>query len=47
MRAAGARPPGDQQVGYYLTAAAALTGLGLLLIRETKSTDLVDSAPAL
>ncbi len=32
-------------VGYYLTAAAVLTGVGLLLIRETRSTDLVDSAP--
>jgi metabolite-proton symporter len=32
-------------VGYYLTTAAALTGLGLLLIRETKSTDLVDPLP--
>jgi len=29
-------------VGYYLTAAAALTCLGLLLIKETQSTDLVD-----
>jgi metabolite-proton symporter len=29
-------------VGYYLTAAAALTGLGLLLIRETKNTGLID-----
>jgi metabolite-proton symporter len=29
-------------VGYYLTAAAVLTGLGLLLIRETKNTDLID-----
>ncbi len=34
-------------VGYYLTAAAVLTGVGLLLIRETRSTDLVDSAPEL
>ncbi len=32
-------------VGYYLTAAAALTGVGLMLVRETKSTDLVDSPP--
>jgi MFS family permease len=32
-------------VGYYLTAAAVLTGLGLLLIRETKNTDLLDSHP--
>jgi MFS family permease len=30
-------------VGYYLTASAALTGLGLLLIRETKSTDLTET----
>jgi metabolite-proton symporter len=34
-------------VGYYLTAAATLTGLGLLLIRETKSTDLIDPPPEL
>lgn len=34
-------------VGYYLTAAAVLTGLGLLLIRETRTTDLVDSIPEL
>jgi metabolite-proton symporter len=27
-------------VGYYLTGAAAVTGVGLLLVRETKSTDL-------
>jgi metabolite-proton symporter len=32
-------------VGYYLTAAAALTGVGLLLIRETQDTDLVDPTP--
>ena len=29
-------------VGYYLTVAAAITGIGLLLIRETKDTDLID-----
>ncbi len=29
-------------VGYYLTAAALLTGLGSLLIRETRGTDWVD-----
>jgi metabolite-proton symporter len=34
-------------VGYYLTAAAALTCIGLLLIRETQRTDLVDSLPDL
>ncbi len=28
-------------VGYYLTAAAVLTGIGLLLVRETRSADLV------
>jgi len=32
-------------VGYYLTAAAALTGVGLLMIRETQVTDLVDPTP--
>ena len=32
-------------VGYYLTTAALLTGLGLLLIRETQSTQLIDSVP--
>jgi metabolite-proton symporter len=36
---------GLQWVGYYLTAAAAFTLLGLHLIRETQSTDLVDSLP--
>jgi metabolite-proton symporter len=34
-------------VGYYLTTAAVLTGLGLLLIRETQDTDLIDSSPEL
>ena len=34
-------------VGYYLTAAAALTGVGLLMTRETQDTDLVDPAPEL
>lgn len=32
-------------VGYYLTAAALLTCVGLFLIRETQRTDLVDSPP--
>jgi metabolite-proton symporter len=32
-------------VGYYLTAAAALTGVGLLMIRETQDTDLVNPSP--
>ncbi len=40
-----AKSYGLQWVGYYLTAAAALTGLGLLMVRETRSTDLVDSSP--
>jgi metabolite-proton symporter len=40
-----ARGYGLSWVGYYLTTAAALTCLGLLLIRETKSTDLVDQLP--
>lgn len=35
---------GLQFVGYYLTASAVLTFLGLLLIRETKDEDLVDSS---
>ena len=34
---------GLQFVGYYLTASAVLTFLGLLLIRETKDDDLVFS----
>jgi metabolite-proton symporter len=34
-------------VGYYLTAAAALTCLGLLMIPETQRTDLVDPSPEL
>ena len=38
---------GLASVGYYLTAAAVLTGVGLLLIRETKTTDLIDPAPEL
>jgi len=33
-------------VGYYLTFSAALTGLGLLLIRETKSDDLAGTYPS-
>ena len=33
-------------VGYYLTAAAALTGVGLLMIRETQDTDLADHPPS-
>ena len=33
-------------VGYYLSAAAALTFLGLLSVRETKNDDLSDPAPA-
>jgi metabolite-proton symporter len=35
---------GLQYVGYYLAASAILTFLGLLLIRETKDTDLTESA---
>lgn len=35
-----ARIHGLQYVGYYLTASAALTVLGLLWIRETKDSDL-------
>jgi sugar phosphate permease len=35
-----ARNYGLPYVGYYLTAAAGLTLLGLLLIRETKDNDL-------
>jgi metabolite-proton symporter len=35
---------GLQFVGYYLTAAAVLTFVGLLLIRETKDDDLVSSS---
>ena len=42
-----AKSYGLQWVGYYLTAAAALTCVGLLLIRETQRTDLVDSLPEL
>ena len=34
---------GLQYVGYYLTAAAGLTLLGLLATRETKGTDLAGS----
>jgi metabolite-proton symporter len=37
-----AKTHGLPWVGYYLTAAAVLTFLGLLLIRETKSDDLTD-----
>ena len=36
---------GLQFVGYYLTASAVLTFLGLLLIRETKDDDLAASNP--
>jgi metabolite-proton symporter len=32
-------------VGYYLTAAAALTGVGLFMIPETQDTDLVNPSP--
>jgi MFS family permease len=39
-----AKNVGLQFVGYYLTASAVLTFLGLLLIRETKDEDLVDSS---
>jgi len=42
-----AKSQGLPWVGYYLTAAAVLTCLGLLLIRETQSTGLVDSLPEL
>jgi metabolite-proton symporter len=42
-----AKSHGLPWVGYYLTAAAALTCFGLLLIRETQSTDLADSPPEL
>ena len=38
-----ARNYGLQYVGYYLTASAVLTFLGLLLIRETKDDDLADA----
>jgi metabolite-proton symporter len=39
-----AKTYGLQYVGYYLAASAILTFLGLLLIRETKDTDLTESA---
>jgi metabolite-proton symporter len=39
-----AKTYGLQYVGYYLTASAVLTFLGLLLIRETKDSDLTVSA---
>jgi MFS family permease len=38
-----AKTYGLQYVGYYLTASAVLTFCGLLLIRETKDTDLTVS----
>ena len=38
-----AKTYGLQYVGYYLTASAALTFFGLLMIRETKDMDLVAS----
>ena len=38
-----ARTYGLQYVGYYLSAAAAVTLVGLLLIRETKDEDLVEA----
>jgi fucose permease len=38
-----ARTYGLQYVGYYLTASAVLTFFGLLLIRETKDSDLTVS----
>jgi metabolite-proton symporter len=38
-----ARTYGLQYVGYYLTASAVLTFVGLLLIRETKDDDLTES----
>ena len=36
---------GLQYVGYYLTASAILTFIGLLMIRETKDDDLASSRP--
>jgi MFS family permease len=39
-----AKTYGLQYVGYYLTASAVLTFLGLLLIRETKDDDLTVAA---
>ena len=38
-----ARNYGLQYVGYYLSAAAAVTLVGLLLIRETRDEDLVEA----
>ena len=38
-----ARTYGLQYVGYYLSAAAAVTLVGLLLIRETRDEDLVEA----
>ncbi len=40
-----ARNYGLQYVGYYLSAAAAVTLVGLLLIRETRDEDLVETRP--
>ena len=41
-----ARTYGLPFVGYYLSASAALTFLGLLLVRETKNDDLAGSGAA-
>lgn len=40
-----ARTYGLQYVGYYLSASAVLTALGLLLIRETRDEDLASASP--